>query len=406
MSKLRSTRQAIQRTLMKGKNGLDVYNPFPWYEKMRRESPIHFDEETKVWSVFLYDDVKKVISDKETFSSLMTDVKSSIAKSMLNMDPPKHTQIRSAVNRAFTPRVLKEWEPRIKDITDHLLKQAKNKGRIDIVKDLSYPLPVMVISELLGVPSERMDQFKKWSDILVSMPKDASPEAAEKNQQERDQCEAELAAFFAEIIESKRKQPGQDIISILIKEEEEGEKLTAEDLIPFCNLLLVAGNETTTNLISNAVYSILETPGLYDELRQDPSLIAQTVEETLRFRAPAPFVRRTVRHDTELRGRRLKSGEIVLCYVASANRDENKFEKAGVFDIHRQSNPHLSFGFGVHFCLGAPLARLEAEVALKGIVKAFSHLEPVRIEPIRNSVMYGLESLEAEINENKGEEKR
>lgn len=147
---------------------------------MRRESPIHFDEETKVWSVFLYDDVKKVISDKETFSSLMTDVKSSIAKSMLNMDPPKHTQIRSAVNRAFTPRVLKEWEPRIKDITDHLLKQAKNKGRIDIVKDLSYPLPVMVISELLGVPSERMDQFKKWSDILVSMPKDASPEAAEK----------------------------------------------------------------------------------------------------------------------------------------------------------------------------------------------------------------------------------
>lgn len=406
MSKLRSTRQAIQRTLMKGKNGLDVYNPFPWYEKMRRESPIHFDEETKVWSVFLYDDVKKVISDKETFSSLMTDVKSSIAKSMLNMEPPKHTQIRSAVNRAFTPRVLKEWEPRIKDITDHLLKQAKNKGRIDIVKDLSYPLPVMVISELLGVPSERMDQFKKWSDILVSMPKDASPEAAEKNQQERDQCEAELAAFFAEIIESKRKQPGQDIISILIKEEEEGEKLTAEDLIPFCNLLLVAGNETTTNLISNAVYSILETPGLYDELRQGSFSHRANGGRNAAFSRSRSVCQKDGRHDTELRGRRLKSGEIVLCYVASANRDENKFEKAGVFDIHRQSNPHLSFGFGVHFCLGAPLARLEAEVALKGIVKAFSHLEPVRIEPIRNSVMYGLESLEAEINENKGEEKR
>ena len=406
MSNLRSPRQAIQRTLMKGKDGLDVYNPFPWYEKMRRESPIQFDEETKVWSVFLYDDAKKVISDKETFSSLMSDMKSSIAKSMLNMDPPKHTQIRSAVNRAFTPRVLKEWEPRIEEITDNLLKQAKNKGRIDIVKDLSYPLPVIVISELLGVPSEHMDQFKKWSDILVSMPKDASPEEAEKNQKERDQCETELAAFFAEIIDSKRKQPGQDIISILIKEEEEGEKLSAEDLIPFCNLLLVAGNETTTNLISNAVYSILETPGLYEELRHDPSLIAQTVEETLRFRAPAPFVRRTVRHDTELCGRRLKSGDIVLCYIASANRDENKFEQADVFDIHRQSNPHLSFGFGVHFCLGAPLARLEAEVALRGIVKAFSHLEPVRVEPIQNSVMYGRDSLEAEINENRGEEKR
>ena len=265
--------------------------------------------------------------------------------------------------------------PRIKDITDHLLKQAKNKGRIDIVKDLSYPLPVMVISELLGVPSERMDQFKNgriFSSACRKM-------RVLKRRRKISRNVTNVRRSWRRFCGNNRKQTKTArprYYFYFDKEEEEGEKLTPEDLIPFCNLLLVAGNETTTNLISNAVYSILETPGLYEELRQDPSLIAQTVEETLRFRAPAPFVRRTVRHDTELRGRRLKSGEIVLCYVASANRDENKFEKAGVFDIHRQSNPHLSFGFGVHFCLGAPLARLEAEAALKGIVKPFHTLSP------------------------------
>ncbi|MCP6683757.1 cytochrome P450 [Bacillus nakamurai] len=398
MSKFKNPRQAVQKTLMKGKNGLDAYDPFPWYEKMRRENPVHFDEENKVWSVFLYDDVKKVIGDKEAFSSHRLQMTSSIGNSILNMDPPKHTRIRSVVNRAFTPRVLKEWEPRIQQITDDLLKQARGRGSIDIVKDLSYPLPVIVISELLGVPSEHMEQFKEWSDILVSTPKDESPEAAKVNEQEQDQCERELASFFARIIEEKRNQPGQDIISILIKAEEEGEKLSGEDLIPFCTLLLMAGNETTTNLISNAVYSIAETPGLYEELRQDPSLIPQVIEETLRFRAPAPFVRRTVKHDIELSGRLLKSGEMVLGYIASANRDEKKFEHAEVFDIRRQPNPHLSFGFGIHFCLGAPLARLEAEVALKGLLKTYHKLKPVRVEPIQNSVMYGLTAFEAETN--------
>ncbi len=193
------------------------------------------------------------------------------------------------MNKAFTPRVMKQWEPRIQEITDELIQKFQGRSEFDLVHDFSYPLPVIVISELLGVPSAHMEQFKAWSDLLVSTPKDKSEEAEKAFLEERDKCEEELAAFFAGIIEEKRNKPEQDIISILVEAEETGEKLSGEELIPFCTLLLVAGNETTTNLISNAMYSILETPGVYEELRSHPELMPQAVEEALRFRAPARF---------------------------------------------------------------------------------------------------------------------
>lgn len=160
-------RQALQRALLNGKNKQDAYHPFPWYESMRKDAPVSFDEENQVWSVFLYDDVKKVIGDKELFSSYMPQQSSAIGNSIINMDPPRHTQIRSVVNKAFTPRVMKQWEPRIQEITDELIQKFQGRSEFDLVHDFSYPLPVIVISELLGVPSEHMDQFKTWSDLLV-----------------------------------------------------------------------------------------------------------------------------------------------------------------------------------------------------------------------------------------------
>ncbi|MGR6855450.1 cytochrome P450 [Bacillus halotolerans] len=390
-------RQALQRALMNGKNKQDAYHPFPWYESMRKEAPVTYDEDNQVWSVFLYDDVKKVIGDKELFSSYMPEQTSSIGNSIINMDPPRHTQIRSVVNRAFTPRVMKQWEPRIQDIADDLIHRFHGRSEFDLVQDFSYPLPVIVISELLGVPSEHMDAFKTWSDILVSTPRDGSEEAERAFLKERNKCEEELAAFFAGIIEEKRKKPEQDIISILIKAKETGEKLSGEELIPFCTLLLVAGNETTTNLISNAMYSILDTPGVYDELRRHPELVPQAVEEALRFRAPAPVLRRIAKRDTEIGGQQMKEGDMVLAFVASANRDEAKFDRAHKFDIHRHPNPHIAFGHGIHFCLGAPLARLEAAIALTALTQTFSHMEPVSITPIENSVIYGLKSFRVNI---------
>lgn len=341
--------------------------------------------------------MKKIIGDKNAFSNYVKQQANSLGNSIINMDPPRHTQIRSVVNKAFTPRVLKQWESRIQGITDDLIDRLLGSQEFDLVQDFSYPLPVVVISELLGVPSEYMDQFKKWSDILVSTPKDGSEEAEKAFQEERNKCEQELAAFFAAIIEEKRKQPAEDLISILIKAEEEGEKLSEDELIPFCNLLLVAGNETTTNLISNAMYSILDMPGAYDELRDDPALIPQAVEEALRFRAPAPILRRIAKQDVEIRGHLIREGDMVLAFVASANRDEAKFEQAHIFDIHRHPNPHIAFGHGNHFCLGAPLARLEAQIALKALTNAFPGMERISISPIANSVIYGLKSFRVKV---------
>jgi len=225
---------------------------------------------------------------------------------------------------------------------------------------------------------------------LVSLPKSDRPEDVNEWKNIRDQGEEELTAFFEKMIEEKRQNLGNDLISLLIKAEQEGDKLSPDELVPFCNLLLMAGNETTTNLVSNAVYSILETPGVYDELARHPELIPQAVEEAVRFRAPAPMIVRFVKQDTEIRGVSLKKGEGVIAFLASANRDETKFERAHEFDIHRHPNPHIGFGHGIHFCLGAPLARLEAAIAIEALLKQYSSMEKLAIVPMADSSMYGL----------------
>ncbi|KAA6447661.1 cytochrome P450 [Bacillus swezeyi] len=384
----------IQKALLNVKNRQDPYNPFPWYEKMRREWPVYYDEDSKFWSVFLYEDVKRVASDKDFFSNQFPQLEAgnTFAKTMLRMDPPKHTRIRSIVNKVFTPRVLKAWEPRIQELTDELLSKVHGREEIDLVKDFSYPLPVIVIAELLGVPAEYKDKFKEWSDLLVSLPKSDHKDDVIEWKTIRDQGEEELNAFFQDIIEEKRQNLGDDIISLLIQTEQEGDKLSSDELVPFCNLMLVAGNETTTNLISNAVYSILEKPGTYVALANQPDLIPQAVEEAIRFRAPAPMIVRYVKQDTTIRGISLKKGEGVLAFLASANRDESKFEKAYEFDIHRYPNPHIGFGHGIHFCLGAPLARLEAKIALNALLQRYSSMEAISIAPIADSSMYGLKN--------------
>ncbi|WP_144524946.1 cytochrome P450 [Bacillus pumilus] len=390
---------AVQKTLLRGKNKQDPYHPFDWYANMRQNSPVHFDEANRTWSVFTYEEAKRVTMDKETYSSQppKDQRKHSLMKTMLMMDPPNHTRIRSIVSKAFTPRVMKLWEPRIHELMDELMAQLEGKKEIDLVQDISYPLPVIVIAELLGVPSEHKQSFKEWSDILVSMPISENEEDVAEWQKIRDKGEADMMAFFADIIEKKRHNLGDDLISHIIQAEENGDKLSADELIPFCNLLLLAGNETTTNLISNMMFSLLEQPGAYEALSQSPELIPRAVEEAVRFRAPAPAIVRYVTKDTELGGKELKKGDHVIVFLASANRDERQFSNAHEYDIHRHPNPHIGFGHGIHFCLGAPLARLEACTALKIIIERYEALELLSYVPMTSSSMYGLKELKLRV---------
>lgn len=390
---------AVQKTLLRGRNKQDPYHPFDWYANMRKTSPVHFDEASRTWSVFTYEEARRVTIDKDTFSSQppKNQRKHSLMKTMVMMDPPNHTRIRSIVSKAFTPRVMKLWEPRIHELMDELMAQLEGKKEIDLVQDISYPLPVIVIAELLGVPSEHKQSFKEWSDILVSMPKSESEKDVAEWQKTRDKGEADMMAFFADTIEKKRHNLGDDLISLIIQAEENGDKLSADELIPFCNLLLLAGNETTTNLISNMMFSLLEQPGAYEALAQSPELIPRAVEEAVRFRAPAPAIVRYVTKDTELGEKVLKRGDNVIVFLASANRDERQFSNAHEYDIHRHPNPHIGFGHGIHFCLGAPLARLEACTAIKIFIERYEALELLSYVPMTSSSMYGLKELKLRV---------
>ena len=389
---------------LKGKKAQnDPYNPFLWYEEMRKTDPVYFNPQADMWNVFLYEDVKRVLEDKEYFSNIMPNKKESpFARSIIGMDPPKHTQIRSIVNRSFTPKILKEWEPRIHKITVDLLTRISKSKIFDIVHDLFYPLPVIVIAEMLGVSANDMDKFKRWSDIVVSSPSNDNPDYLTDFFKKRSQVEKELSDFFEDIIQTKRVQSkkgsdSNDLISLLVKNEEEEGQISGEELAPFCKLLLVAGNETTTNLLGNALYSFIEHPDSYQQIKKDVFLIPKAIEEVLRYRSPAQRIVRRVKQDIHLKGKQLKIDQVVSAWVGSANRDSLQFNDADKFNIHRKQNPHLAFGHGIHFCLGAPLARLEAKIVLTELFKiydTFSFIENDSPVPIQNSnSIYGLVSL-------------
>ncbi|MDN4072250.1 cytochrome P450 [Fictibacillus terranigra] len=375
------------------------YEPFSWYEQMRKESPVRKDEKRGAWDVFDYQSVKYVLEAKEFFSSNRSkkqddQQKSPIELSLISIDPPKHTQMRSLVNKAFTPKVMKAWRPRVERIAKQLLDNIDPAADIDVVKQFSYPLPVMVIAEILGVPLQDQSRFKEWSNWVVAGPKDNSPEAIRLLEENQQRTYHELYVYFKEIVRNKRETPGEDIISVLLGAKALGAVLTEEEIIGFCILLLVAGNETTTNLISNAFYCFTEFPEVFEEIIKDTEgTLPLAIEEVLRYRSPVQAMSRVAKEDTLLGEARIKAGDIVVAWMGSANRDEQQFKDAGRFNIKRKPNPHLAFGKGIHFCLGAPLARLEAEIALQEWIKrypAFKRSDDFTLEPIQSTFVYGL----------------
>ncbi|UUZ79844.1 cytochrome P450 [Paenibacillus sp. P26] len=379
------------------------WDPFAWYKEMRENHPVYYDAEQDVWNVFLYEHAKRVLFDHELFSNkkvrslIPTPSKSFDNRSNINLvDPPEHRKRRALQSQAFTPRGLGEWEPRIGAIVDELIADMEGEATVDLVEKLAIPLPVTVIAELLGVPSQDRGLIKAWSDILF-LP--YNKEAYVDIDQQKRLAMKEFHDYLLPIVQEKRRHPVDDIISDLTKAELEGEQLTDEEVAMSAIGLLGAGNETTTKLISNIFYCMLfDKPGVYQELRADISLVPKLIEEVLRFRFTAHMDRK-VAQDTDVFGHPMKEGQVIVAWLGAANRDESEFAHAEEFDIHRPNNQHhLSFGAGPHFCLGAPLARMEARIALAAFVKRFADIRPAEgfevTEHLADSVLgQSLESL-------------
>ncbi|ALC82953.1 MULTISPECIES: cytochrome P450 [Bacillus] len=373
----------------------DQLYPFSVYGRLRKETPVRYDESRGCWDVFRYDDVHFVLKNPKLFSS-QRGGESGFQGSILTMDPPRHSKMRNLVNKAFTPKAIRNLEKRIEDVTTYLIDQVKENERMDIVHDLAGPLPVIIIAELLGVPAKDRELFKTSSDILVAGAEDDSEKAFERMAQKRKEGSEFLRDYFIKIIEERKAHPEEDLISLLLSAEIDGEKLTEDEILAFSILLLVAGNETTTNLITNAVRYLVEDKKIQEHARADLSLIQNLVEETLRFYPPIQAIGRVVKEDVEIGGQFIQKGSQVVSWVASANRDEDKFEEADRFLLERKSNPHMSFGFGIHFCLGAPLARQEGAIVLSTLLKKFSDLskfEETALEPIQSPFVFGVKNL-------------
>ena len=362
--------------------GLD---PFPWYAMMRESAPVFLDPRRRNWSVFKYNDVQRVLSEHSVFSSQFIGSDQPLDSSIISMDPPRHRQLRSLVTLAFTPRTIARLESRISEIVNQLLDKVAPQGRMDIVSDLATPLPVTVIAEMLGVPLADRENFKLWSDQLVgSTPSDG-----------RDPQEV-MSDYFKWIIEQRRKEAQDDLISALLVAQIDGEYLTEQELMGFCVLLLVAGNETTTHLLGNAIWCFDDHPEAWAELRSNPTLLPNAIEEVLRYRSTVKMMFRVTAQDTRIGDKDIPARSGVSAWIASANRDEEQFPNAATFDIHRSPNRHLAFGHGIHFCLGAPLARLESKVALGILLARFPNLRrdrDVELEPVTSFVLHGLKNL-------------
>jgi len=352
-------------------------DPFAAYARARREVPalVHAGLPIRLVSVFRYEDCQAVLRDAQTWSSEFPVIDQAegqnvpARRSMLGSDPPAHTRLRSLVNKAFTPRMIQRLEPRMHEIANELLDAALEQGDVDLVQALTYPLPVTVIAEIIGIPAEDRAQFKRWSDAVVAnlglvFLGGFDPERAQRQQKLFDA----MREYFIPLAEERKRRPREDLLTGLVQAEHEGSKLDFEEMLSMLVLLLVAGNETTTTLIGNAALELLAHPGELKRLRDDPGLLPSAIEEVLRFASPVQFDPRRATRPLSLHGVEIRANDVVLSWLGSANRDENSFERPDSFDIAREKNPHLAFGFGTHYCIGANLARLEARVAIGALL--------------------------------------
>lgn len=378
-------------------------DPYPKYAALRRQDPVHWSPLMESWVISRYHHVDMILRDAKRFSSdpryrqrtrrsRNDAIESPGGQNMLFLDPPEHTRLRALVSPAFTPQAVAALQARIQGIIDVLLDDIPDPTGFDLMAVLASPLPVIVMATLLGIPTQDRAQFKHWSDRRSRLlePTLTAPELREANL-----AAHAMDAYFREIIAQRRLAPQDDLISTLVAAEEAGEKLTLDEVLVMLRLLLIAGNETTTNLIGNGMLALLRHPEQLQLLRETPALMEQAIEELLRYDTPVQVDARNVREDVDIGGRHMTKGQGIVLLLGAANHDAEVFSHPERLDLTRREAPHLSFGRGVHYCLGAPLARLEARLTLTALLQRFPSLQLQTDAPCfkDNVVLRGLRTL-------------
>jgi cytochrome P450 len=384
-------------------------DPYPTYRRLQAEDPVH-KTPFGMLVVSRYRDCVALLRDARSSSDASNstmyqqfmagrdpkEVFGALAgmRPFLFMDPPDHTRLRGLVQKAFTPKTVEQLRPRIQHLVDDLLDPVIERGSIEVIEDLAYPLPVRVITEMLGVPHDDHELFKGWSKELAGAldPDFATPDDVLER---REHAAAAFVEYFRGLIAERRRQPQDDLLSALIAAEDEGHRLSEKELLSTLILLLVAGHETTVNLISNGVLAFCRNPDQLARLRDDPSLVRTAVEEILRYDPPVQFTARVALDDIDIDGTTLARGDQAILLLGAANRDPDQFVDPDRFDVGRQDNHHLAFGLGAHFCLGAPLARVEGQVALEAVATRLGNLALAVEQPEykTNIVLRGLAAL-------------
>jgi cytochrome P450 len=411
-------------------------NPYPFYEQLRNHDPIHWDEELGFWVLTLYSDIDALYTDERfsraqglmrgfqrlsvTEQQIAESVYQSFSKTVFYADPPYHTHLRGLMNYAFTPRRVERLRPYIQKIVDELLDAAQIETETDLIHALAYPLPVMVIAELLGLPASDRARFKKWSDDLFAIlgtVRHKSTDLLERAEQSLN----EMTDYVRELSRKRRESPQDDLLTALlsvtedetlacphphsssrlhaagkmIREQETSPTLTEDELVANINILLSTGHETTTHLVGNGLLALLQHRGQLEKLQSQPALLAPAIEEMLRYDNPVQITYRSALEDAILKGRLIRKGDLVNTIIGSANRDPERFTDPNHFDITRAEGRHLGFGIGIHFCIGAPLVRLEAEVVFETILRRFPgiSLASENLEWQEHPIFRGLKSL-------------
>ncbi|MGM0874696.1 MAG: cytochrome P450 [Bacillota bacterium] len=365
-----------------------ISNPYPFYDKLRSINPIYRGISLKYpgWYVTGYEEAVSILKDSrfknriplpET-SQKYEQLKNIQNDMMLFKNQPDHKRLRMLVSKVFTPRMVEDYRPYIKETVNELLDQVQEKKRMDVVSDFAFPLASLVIAKIIGVPAEERYQFREWA---VSLIQTIDFTRSRKTLANGNDTTIKLVDYFKELIKKRKHNPQDDLISMLIKEEQQGDKLTDEELLATCILLVIAGHETTVNLISNSLLSLLNHPEQLIELKEKPSLIEIAVEEFLRYESPTQMTARIASEDIEMNRTTIKKGEHVYILLGAANRDPKKFINPNIFDITRNPNPHLAFGYGIHFCLGSSLARIEAQIAIHTLLQRMPNLQLATSNP-------------------------
>jgi len=414
-----------------------ILNPFPFYAQMRKSNPVVYDDKNKVWGIFRYEDIQSVLTNYRHFSSDFQKLinieqaqmnqhiqnkkeqeRESVRPSILTSDPPYHNKLRSVISSAFTSTTIGRLRPRIEEISHDMIDNVIERGSMDLINDLAYPLPVTVIAELLGIPSDDQDAFKIWADELIGSTTSSNSNLPidKRSEQIFKRVQTEMDSYFIDIIEKRKvdKVPSNDLISNLLKAEMDGNRLTEDEILAFCSLLLLAGHVTTVNLIGNMIRSLIDNPSQLEKLlvhhnghmisKDNPNdypLISSAIDETLRYRSPVQALIRFAAEDVVIGEQRIERGQRLIIWIGSANRDESIFDDAEKFYINRSfsKNAHLAFGYGIHYCLGSALASLEAQVVLKVILDRLKNIKypedykEESLSPLYGTFFHGVKSL-------------